>query len=492
MRALLSRIWRGGSARRSLDAGAAGIRWEGTPALSNLNSALQAASGPIRQRAAYFISNNPYACRAVHALTASAVGTGIQPQSRHGSAAVRERLHNGFAAWAAQADAAQRMDFYGLQALVFRQLVETGESFVRFIWTTDRRGRPTFRLQVIHPDQIDPTMNRDLAGGARIRAGVELDSFGAPVAYHVLPGRPSDMAGVNWSPIRVPAEDMVHVMETLEPGQVRGLSAFASVLLRLSTLDKAEDAQLVRQMVAAMLMGFVVDPNGDAAGVAGEQTGSVLVGGLEPGTLKTLAAGQDIKFSEPANVGDGADFLKGQLRAVAAGLGITYEMLTGDLSGVNYSSIRAGLIEHRRRVDALRWHVLIPQLCTPVWERFVRLQVLLGEIPAADFDRAPDAWESVDWFPPAWPWVDPLKDVEAEKAAVDAGFKSRAQVINERGEDPDTVDAMRAADKDREGRLGLDSHGAAPAPQGAPKAEESLLPPADGAPTNSEKDTDDE
>jgi lambda family phage portal protein len=285
------------------------------------------------------------------------------------------------------------------------------------------------------------------------------------------------MTGVSWAPVRVLAEDMLHIYEILEPGQVRGLSAFASVLLRLSTLDKAEDAQLVRQMVAAMLMGFVVDPNGDGAGVAGAQTGSVLVGGLEPGTLKTLSAGQDIKFSEPANVGDGADFLKGQLRGIATGLGLTYEQLTGDLSGVNYSSIRAGLIEHRRRVDALRGGVLIPQLCVPVWQRFVRLQVLLGEIPAADYDRAPDTWESVEWFPPAWPWVDPLKDVEAEKAAVDAGFKSRAQVINERGEDPDAVDTMRAADRDREGRLGLSGLGAAPTPS---------------EPTASEKDADDE
>lgn len=307
------------------------------------------------------------------------------------------------------------------------------------------------------------------------------------------------MLAVSWTPVRVPASEMLHIMEVLEPGQVRGLSPFAAVLLRLQVLDKAEDAQLVRQMIAAMLAGFITDPNGDGAGFEGERYGSILETGLEPGTLKTVPPGYDIKFSTPAEVGDGAEFLKGQLRAVAAGLDVTYEQLTGDLSGVNYSSIRAGLIEFRQRVEVLRWNVLIPQLCRPVWERFIQLQVLRGEVPAADFDRDPDAWLAADWFPPGWSSVDPVKDVQAETAAVEAGFKARSQVINERGEDPERVDALRAADKERAKRLGLERPSSqAPAP-GEPSDDGSSSPsavPADGSPTpnddeDAEKEADD-
>ena len=144
-------------------------------------------------------------------------------------------------------------------------------------------------------------------------------------------------------------------------------------------------------------------------------------------------------------------------------------MLCGDLVGVNYSSIRAGLIEFRRWIDMLRWNVVIPQLCRPVWARFIHMLVLRGDIPAADFERNPAQWLAADWFPPAWDWVDPLKDIQAEKAAVDAGFKSRSQVINECGEDPERVDALRAADKERAERLGLPPAGAS-APPGAPAA----------------------
>lgn len=455
----------GKAKRRSLDAGAGGRRWEGTPNLPSLNRAMEAAGTSIRQRAAYYARNNPYAARAINSMIGNAVGAGIQPQSRHEDPAIRARLAQEFQAWSDQADASGRVNFFGFQALVFRQLLEAGESFIRFIWSVDTSNRPTYRLQMIHPDQVDATLSRDLDGGRRIRAGVELDANGRPIAYHVLPARPADAVATDWRPVRIPSTDMIHVMEVLEPGQVRGLSHFASVLLRLQGVDKAEDAQLMRQMVAAMFAGFIIDPTGDGAGFEGTRTGNILETGLEPGTLKTVPPGYDIRFSEPANVGDGADFLKGQLRAVAAGLGVTYEQMTGDLSGVNYSSIRAGLIEFRRRVDVLRWHVLIPQFCRPVWERFIQLQVLRGRIGATEFHRGPEPWLAADWFPPGWEWVDPLKDTEAEKRAVEAGFKSRSQVINERGEDPDSVDTQRAADMERERRLfpsGAGTQGAPP------------------------------
>ena len=78
----------------------------------------------------------------------------------------------------------------------------------------------------------------------------------------------------------------------------------------------------------------------------------IALAGLEPGTLQILEPGEDIKFSDPADVGGSySEFLRTQFRAVAAAIGITYEQLTGDLTGVNYSSIRAGLLEFRRRCE---------------------------------------------------------------------------------------------------------------------------------------------
>lgn len=461
MNSRLSRLLRG-IRTRSLDAGSVGRRWDGAKSISNLNASMDAAGPLVRQRGAYYARNNAWVARGVNAFVGNAIGTGIKPQSRHPDAQVRAWLHDQWDAWTDRADVTGMTDFYGQQTVVGRSLMEAGEGFVRFVWSNEP---PYLQLQLIAADQIDPALHRDLEDGRRIRAGIELDTFGRRLAFHALPSRSGDVMPGAWAHVRVPAQDMAHVMEVLEPGQIRGLSWLAPVLLRVHGVDVYEDAQLVRQKIAALFAGFLVDPNGDAAGFSGTQTGSILETGLEPGTLKTLPPGYDIRFSEPAEVGDGADFLKVQLRAIAAGLGVTYEQLTGDLTGVNYSSIRAGLIEFRRRVDTVRWNMLVPQLCRPTWERFIRSLVIAGKIPAGSFERTPAHWLGADWHPPGWDWVDPLKDIEAERQAVEAGFKARSQVINERGEDPERIDALRAADRERGRRLGLDAAAvAAPSP----------------------------
>ena len=98
--------------------------------------------------------------------------------------------------------------------------------------------------------------------------------------------------------------------------------------------------------------------------------------------IEYLAPGKDVKFATPSASGGYAEYMRVQLHAIAAGVGLTYELLTGDLSQVNYSSIRAGLLEFRRRMEALQWQLLVPGLCRPVWQRFVATAQATGALPA--------------------------------------------------------------------------------------------------------------
>ena len=61
----------------------------------------------------------------------------------------------------------------------------------------------------------------------------------------------------------------------------------------------------------------------------------------------------------------------------------------------------------------------------------------------------------VRWVPQGWEWVDPLKDAQADALAVESGFRSRAEVIAERGRDAEEVDAEIAADAARAESLGI-------------------------------------
>jgi lambda family phage portal protein len=258
-------------------------------------------------------------------------------------------------------------------------------------------------------------------------------------------------------PVRVPAADCIHLFKALVPGQLRGITWLAPVLLRLHELDQFEDAALVKAKVAALFTGFITDPDGTVGGLPGTANSGVLTVGMEPGSLIPLPPGADIRFSTPAEHDAYAPFVKNHLRAVAAGLGIPYELVSGDLEGVTYSSIRAGLIEFRRRVEQLQHNVVVHMFCRPVWERFVRLAVLTGDLSARDFGRDPEAYIRCAWLPPKFDYVDPMKDVQAEIMAIDAGLKSRSQAISERGYDAEQVDAEIAADVERARRLGLNT-----------------------------------
>jgi len=304
-------------------------------------------------------------------------------------------------------------------------------------------------------------LHREIGGGARIRSGIEFDAAGDAagrrVAYRVLSSRPGDPLGpLRMDPIRVPAADCLHVFKPLAAGQLRGITWLAPVLLRLHELDQFEDAALVKAKVAALFTGFITDPDGTVGGLSGTSNAGVLQVGMEPGSLIPLPPGADIRFSNPTEHDAYAPFVKNHLRAVAAGLGLPYELVSGDLDGVTYSSIRAGLIEFRRRVEQLQHSVVVHLFCRPVWERFVRLAVLSGELPARDFDRDPAAHLGCEWLPPKFDYVDPKKDVEAEILAIEAGLKSRTQAISERGYDAEQVDAEIAADQERATALGLD------------------------------------
>jgi hypothetical protein len=144
-------------------------------------------------------------------------------------------------------------------------------------------------------------------------------------------------------------------------------------------------------------------------------------------------------------VGNYAGFVKSCLRGIAAGLCVSYNMLANDLEGVNYSSIRAGLLDEREYYKAVqRWFT--DTVITPVFEGWLETNILNGTInlPAAKLDK----FNAPDWKPRRWAWVDPLKDQQASILAVENHLKSKRQVISESG--GDIEDVFRDIKKDEE------------------------------------------
>lgn len=440
--------------KRSFDAAGGGRRWSNVRTMPSTQAAILGQHDRIRQRAQYQVRNNPWLANGINTLIANAVGTGIAAQSQHRNPEVRQAIDRLFSRWSDECDATGNSDWAGLQGLALRQVLEGGESFGRLRVRRQSDGLSVpLQVELLDPDQV-PNHSRELGGNGRIVAGVEFDAVGRRTAYHVYRWRPGiDPGPVSTELVRVRAEDMVHVFEPITAGQVRGVSRLASVLLRIHTLDAFEDATLERQKTAALFAAFIRDYDGGAAGLgAGSETIDL---SLEPGAMHVLPGNSSIEFSKPPDSIGYSDFVSAQLRAIAAGMGVPEAALSGDLSKANYSSLRAGLIEFRRRIEQLQYSILVHQFCRPIWKRFVTTAVLSGALPVSEFETNRSDYFAVKWVPPGWSWVDPEKDAKAEVLLIDNKIKSRYEAIAERGFDPEAVDKEIARDEQRLRGLGV-------------------------------------
>jgi len=377
-------------------------------------------------------------------------------------------------------------------------MLEGGEALVRLRYRRPEDGLPVaLQLQVLESEHLPVTLNTQAENGNVIRAGIEFDSLGRRVAYRLYRSHPEDgvfapMSGAGGlQTVRVKADEILHLFRPLRPGQIRGEPWLARALVKLQELDQYDDAELVRKKTAAMFAGFItrLGPEDNLMGEGVADQNGVALAGLEPGTLQILEPGEDVRFSQPADVGGSySDFLRMQFRAVAAAMGVTYEQLTGDLTQVNYSSIRAGLLEFRRRVEALQRGVLVHQLCRPIWQAWMAQAVLEGALLMPGFARGGPARRRAflpcKWIPQGWQWVDPEKEFKALQLAIRSGLMSRSEAISSFGYDAEDVDREIAADNARADALGLvlDSDPRKVAKTGAaqpgaiPDAEDGALP----------------
>ncbi len=422
---------------RRFDGAAGGRRGFGVGTFGRINPETAAAGAALRSRASYLAMNNPWIANAVGNLAGALVGPGIQPSAKHPEAEIRKSLNRYFADWCIRADAEGRTDFAGLQVAIADSMVKAGEALALISETADGP-----RLRVLPPELLDESKSAELNNGRAIFSGVELDATGRRAAYWIVPERPGQVWQTYSPSVRIEAESVLHVFKPLAPGQLRGVSWLAPVILPASDFDKLCDALLKGAQVAAMHAGFITDMNGTGEPYYDGETPS-----LEPGALIRLPNGTDIKFNSPAQSQQVAEFLKLNLRQLAAGLGLPDHMLSGDLSGANYSSLRAGLLPFRQRMEQVQYTVLVPQFLAPVWRAVILHGVLSGDLDAPGFEASPESYLQADWLPPKPLQVDPLKDVTATKAELDAGLTSRRKAVAERGWNLDDLDAEIAAEK---------------------------------------------
>lgn len=441
---------------------------------ADANVSALGAIDKLRAHARDLIRNNGWARRALRVIRNNTVGWGIMPSPLGAPAGLAEAWKE----WCQECDADERLDFYGIQGLVMRAIAQDGEVLIR---RRRRRAEDGYaiplQLQVLEADFLDTARTgfNGLSGGPTIQ-GVEFDKLGKRSAYWLFEQHPGS-ALMSSASKRVPASEVIHVFQTERPGQVRGVSWYSPAIITLKDFDEFEDAELMRQKIAACFSAFVTDPEGSSTMLGGEDDlqDDERVESLEPGMIEYLPPGKTVEFGTPPLTTDSA-FSARKLRRIAAGLGVTYEDLSGDYSGVNFSSARLARLSHWGEVHTWQWDMLVPQFCVPVWGWAMEAAQLAGHLG----DDAKVKLPLAEWTPPPMPMHEPDREGLALLRLVRAGAMTHDQMVREQGFDPATFWPAYAAGLRRLDELGikLDSDVRAVTQAGLSQAAGKSAPPA--------------
>lgn len=447
-RAMLEMV-NGISTRRYEGAGT-GRRFDGWlfKSKNSANSVIKKDLISLRDRSRDLVRNNPYAARARMVITSNTIGQGIIPQATHADPKKVDRAEELWKNWGetTYCDFEGRHDFYGIQALAMSSIFESGEVLIRrvFVKPKDRKAELNIKLQVLEPDFIDSDKEGKTDSDGSIIQGVEFDKDGNRVAYWLFDEHPG--GSVTGKEVgeskRIDASEILHIFRVDRPGQFRGVPWLAPVMVRLKDFDDYEDAQIVRQKIAACFAAFVTTKDSETKPKSGDD----LIDKLEPGIVQEMGEDQTVTFGNPPSVEGYADFVRITLQAVASALGITYESLVTDLSNVNFSSGRMGWLEFNRNLKSWRSQMIIPSLCFGIWAWFIESASLTG----TDLSDV-----GATFTEPRREQIDPVKENEGDLTAVRMGKKSLSSVIREGGEDPKAVFKEIAEERAELKKLGL-------------------------------------
>ena len=418
------------------------------PLGGTVNSLIAAANPMLRERTRDLIRNFPPFSRAVSAHVAFVVGRGARFQSLatgpdgQSDEHLRQKIEFSFRRWMDHCDLAGKLHFYEFAQLAVRQELECGEALIRFAIPRGE-GRPLLALDAIEPDRLNGVGLEPAEPGCVISQGIEYDSLtGEPVAYHVS-GSLDDLLHAT-RVVRCPASDIIHLFSTLRPGQLRGVTPFAPAILLAHDLGDYTGAELDSAKLAAKWLGFVTSPDIEgfqaARGIRGAAaTDTGRVENLENAIIEYLRSGEKVEFApSPNRAGDSFDrFVKFVLRFIAIASETPYEILSGDYSGINYSTSKA--IRNDFQVSLYpRKFRMERHFYNRVFRRWLAIEALSADYLSGYWED-PDRFAASMWIPAGTPSVDPQRDGKAAIDAIKAGLTSPQQVIMGNGQDPEEV-----------------------------------------------------
>lgn len=427
---------------RAYDAARRDRRTDGWRASNtSANAELAPALKLILARSRDLCRNNEWAVNGKRKWQAHLIGPGIVPRADVKESKAKQTAQDAFSAFSDNCDPEGLTDYYGKQAQLIGEAFEGGASFMRWYPRPSEMGlKVPLQCEVLEHDFLDTNKTEilDAGRGNVVIHGVEYDQYGRRVAYWLFPTHPGEMSAIRRNSFRserVSADFCDHVFRVDRPGQVTGVPWLAPSMLRYRDVQDAEEADLVRRKIAACFTVFVRRNGISSTGIAqsadqSKDTQNRRLEKISPGMIAYVEGEGDITPATPPSAPDDGN-MERQQYAFAAGIGLPFATLTGNLQRVNFSSMREGKIDFWSGLDQLQWHMCVPQICRPAWRRVMRAAAGRGLQVSAD-TPAKHAM-------PKRPWVNPADDLKAAAGELALGLESWAEMVAARGYDPEAL-----------------------------------------------------
>ena len=396
----------------------------------------------MRARSRQLAKNDPYMRRFLRLVDKNVIGPAGIALNVQGYPQVEAAWYD----WSKPqtATATRQMSLNEAFKLAMRTQIVDGECLIRPLLPF--KNAYNFAISFVPTDCLDEDLNDE---GRKIRMGVERDEWGAPVAYHLHKNNPVDWYS-GYSAIgpreRIDASEIIHLRQVDAISQTRGVPWMHAALMKVNMLDGYSDAELVAARVSAAKLGFIIPGETDQYQGDGEQLDGSQLMDAEPGSWEVLAKGSTVQPWDPQHPNASfSAFVNVMLRGIACAADVSYHSLTGDLSQVNYSSARIGLLDERDTWSMLQQH-FIEHVAEPIFERFKEALMLSRRTTFSPMEAQN---VQASWRPRRWAWVDPQKEISAAQQAVDLCVKSRKQIIEEQGGDSELTWTELKAETDR-------------------------------------------
>lgn len=425
------------------------------PSGTNTNQLIGASLPLMRARVREMVRNFPPFARAINASVAFTVGDGAIFQSmvtyEDGTPnnPLRQKIESRFRDWMDNCDIAEKLCFYEIQQLAKRQMLENGEYIIRFV---QRRGRKRgLALQVHDAEDLSTLLINNSKGDTAIFQGIEYEKLtGRPVRYYFQSsaGLSNDLDVWTEQP-----ENVLHGFHTLRPGQLRGVTPLAPAIITAKDMDDYTMSELDSAKMAAKWLGFVTTPTPDefqfargmrppSASAQPSASGPAQQDGiedLENAILEYLRDGEKVEFApSSARPGDSFErFTRHAQRMIAIVAPLTYELLSGDYTGLNYTVSKSSRNDFLQLLKPEKRY-LQQHLVTPVFHKWLDSEALTQDYLPGYFSN-PSFYRKGHFVMPGMPSIDPLREGKADIDKINAGLTSPQEVIMARGGDPETV-----------------------------------------------------